>query len=299
MPETVLASPPAEMNFVGTPDFDEMGRFFLDLFLRDGGLKPHDRVLDVGCGVGRMALPLTGYLTPPGSYEGIDIVDVGIDWCRTNITPRYPHFQFRIADVYNTAYHPTGRFHARDYRFPYPNAAFDFVFLASVFTHMRPADLENYLAEVARVLKIGGRCFITYFLRTEEAVGHCATGTPGFTFEHPLPGCWTANPATPEDALAYAEPYVLDLYRQLGLTPDGPVRYGWWSGRPNGYTGQDVIIATKTRMACPPLAVRVKRFVRRLGSRCWPGHRAGAVASGVAGAVSRARTFVRTGERAA
>ena len=37
------------------------------------GLKPEHRVLDIGCGVGRVALPLTRYLTS-GTYDGFDIV---------------------------------------------------------------------------------------------------------------------------------------------------------------------------------------------------------------------------------
>ncbi|HEY1378246.1 MAG TPA: class I SAM-dependent methyltransferase [Gemmataceae bacterium] len=297
MDDTPLA-PPAELNFVGTDNFAWVGQHFFDIFVRDGGLKPHHRVLDVGCGVGRMALPLTAYLAPPGGYEGIDIVDAGIDWCRANITPRFPHFRFRQADVYNGTYHPAGRYDARDYRFPYPTGSFDFAFLTSVFSHMLPADLENYLAEVARVLKVGGRCVITFFLRTPEAVRHCATGKPWMAFEHPLPGCWVANPASFEDAVAYEEPYVLGLYERLGLTPDGGVRYGSWSGRPDPYSGQDVLIATKTRHARPPAVVQLKRLVRRVRARWFPPARQTRPVSSLGGDVVRAREFSR-GERAA
>ena len=37
------------------------------------GLRPGDRVFDVGCGVGRTAIPLTSYLSSDGAYEGFDI----------------------------------------------------------------------------------------------------------------------------------------------------------------------------------------------------------------------------------
>lgn len=33
-----------------------------------GGLKPHDRVLDIGCGIGHVAIRLTNYLKDNGSY---------------------------------------------------------------------------------------------------------------------------------------------------------------------------------------------------------------------------------------
>ena len=44
---------------------------------------------------------LTQFLDAPGSYEGLDIVDVGIDWCQRTITPRFPRFRFHLADVFN------------------------------------------------------------------------------------------------------------------------------------------------------------------------------------------------------
>ena len=66
----------------------EFFRFFLDI----GKLKPGEKVLDVGCGLGRMAMPLTGYLKDGGSYEGFDIVAEGINWCKENISNKYPAF---------------------------------------------------------------------------------------------------------------------------------------------------------------------------------------------------------------
>lgn len=50
------------------------GEQFLQYFIELGGLKPSDRVLDVGCGIGRLAIPLTQYLDARGGYAGLDIV---------------------------------------------------------------------------------------------------------------------------------------------------------------------------------------------------------------------------------
>src|SRR5262249_45691230 len=161
--------PPDELNFVGCGSFRKIGDEFLQHFINVGGLKSDHRVLDVGCGIGRMAIPLTQYLSPKGSYDGFDIVDFGIEWCRQYIGDKYPNFRFQMADICNKTYHPAGRYDASVYRFPYPNESFDFVFLTSVFTHMMPAEFENYLAEIARVLKPGGRVFSTFFLQTVES----------------------------------------------------------------------------------------------------------------------------------
>ena len=67
--------------------------------VRQFGLKPSDKVLDVGCGNGKLGIVLTKYLTAEGSYDGFDIVATAINWCSENITPKCPNFRFRHADV--------------------------------------------------------------------------------------------------------------------------------------------------------------------------------------------------------
>lgn len=161
--------PPQERNFVGPGDFKTVGREFLSHFLNVAKLQPDERVLDVGCGIGRMAIPLTQYLRPPGSYDGFDVVKAGIEWCRDKITPRYPHFRFRHVSIRNQHYTPDSGIRPTDFRFPYRSRTFDFVFLTSVFTHMLPPDMEHYLDEIVRVLKPTGRCLITMFLLNAES----------------------------------------------------------------------------------------------------------------------------------
>ena len=41
--------------------------------------------------------------------------------------------------------------------------------MSSVFTHMIPVEMENYLSEVSRVLKKKGKCLITYLLLNCES----------------------------------------------------------------------------------------------------------------------------------
>ncbi len=238
-------TPPRTLYFVGDGDFKATGHEFRKLFIEVGGLKPEHHVLDVGCGIGRMAVPLTSYLLPTASYEGFDIVQQGIAWCQTNITPRFPSFRFRHSDVRNNFYNPNGIYEAKGYRFPYEDARFDFIFLTSVFTHVFPPALENYLAEIARVLKPGGRCFITFFLMNDESTALIAEGVASQNFVHELDGCYTTYLPNPEGALAFREPYITGLYEKLGLSIETPIRYGKWCGRGEFLSYQDVIIATK------------------------------------------------------
>ncbi len=58
-----------------------------------------------------------------------------------------------------------------------------FVLLTSVFTHMLPQDMDNYLSEVARVLKPDGRCLITYFLLNPESLALIDAEESSFNFQ--------------------------------------------------------------------------------------------------------------------
>ena len=136
-------------------------------------------------------------------------------------------------------------YEACSYKFPYENDSFDFIFLTSVFTHMFPADMENYAREIARVLKKGGRCFITMFLLNRESESFVKEGLSTQNFAHQLEGCVTADPENPEASLAFQETYVRGLFARLGLSIREPIHYGAWCGRKVFLSYQDIVIATK------------------------------------------------------
>src|SRR5437667_3482466 len=188
--ETTLVPPP-ELQFVGEGDFAEIGNEFLKHFIKLAHLQPNENVLDVGCGVGRMAVPLTRYLARPGTYDGFDVVKRGIDWCNANISGRYPNFRFKFVDVRNRAYNPTGTLNPETFRFPYSDASFDFVFVTSVFTHMPSLSMGHYVSEISRVLRSGGRAFITFFLLTSESLKLMSAGSSHLNFAYDLGTCRT------------------------------------------------------------------------------------------------------------
>ena len=224
----------------GRMDFHGSGDL-LRVFLIDEGLKPDDHVLDVGCGLGRMAVALTGYLSPRGRYDGFDIMPAVICWCRT-ITAAHPNFRFQLVDVGSQRYRKGGAAAASTFVFPYPDDTFDLVFLGSVFTHMLPTDMRNYLGEVARVMKPGGKAVISYYLINPERRAEIEKGGGVLSFRHRGDGYWAEAADLPEAAIAYDNDEILGLFEANGL--DLAARYdGQWPTQP--LHSQDVLIARK------------------------------------------------------
>ena len=237
--------PPRGMIFIGSGDFERQGRHLADLAIRLTGLRPDGRLLDVGCGIGRLAVPLTAYLSPAGVYEGFDIVRMGIDWCERHISPRYPNFRFRLVELRNDLYNLDTREEARDFRFPYPADYFDSVVLTSVFTHMMPSDVANYLRQIATVLREGGKCMATFFLLTPRSMEAMREGRAGFTFDYPHEGYALMHDTVKEANVAFEEAFLRRMIQESGLTVEA-VYPGSWTGLSDGALDfQDVVVLRK------------------------------------------------------
>jgi SAM-dependent methyltransferase len=105
----------------------------IDGFVRLSGLAPGARVIDMGCGSGAF----TGLLAARGyNVSGIDIAPKLIALART----KFPHIEFFTGDAENM---------------PFEAKTFDGVLLSGLAHHF--PDPRRLAAEVARVLKIGGR----------------------------------------------------------------------------------------------------------------------------------------------
>ena len=250
-----MTPPPELSSYVGGGHFSLIGNEFLGYFRELCDLKPDESVLDIGCGIGRMAIPLTKYLDGAGKYEGFDIVRSGIDWCTENISSRYSNFHFRLADIYNSTYNPSGKGAARDFIFPFPGASFDFVFLTSVFTHMLPDDLDHYLSEISRVLKKQGRLLVTFYLLNGESSTLIRRGKSNIDFKYSDGVCKYDSETTKECQVAYNEKYISNLFKSKDLIVREPIYYGFWCGRAgpsvnqrkgNVFSYQDIIIADKS-----------------------------------------------------
>lgn len=136
---------------------------FVEL-VRRGRLSKQSRVIDIGSGCGRLAIPFS-LLVTEGSYFGTDVFEEGIGWCTQNISSRNPRFKFFLQRVENNYYFGGDIRPSSSISLDFAETqSIDFVFAISVFTHLVEADAERYLKEIARCLKPDGLAYLTAFV---------------------------------------------------------------------------------------------------------------------------------------
>ena len=123
----------------------------------------YETVFDFGCGCGRVARMLIQQHPQPKRYVGIDLHREMVKWCRKNLGPHAPQFEFRHHDVFNFHFNP-GEGKARELPFPVEDQAFSLVNATSVFTHLTQEQTPHYLCETARILRPDGVLHSTWFL---------------------------------------------------------------------------------------------------------------------------------------
>jgi SAM-dependent methyltransferase len=222
----------------GLEQFVAVGDRLAELMV-EAGLERSDRVLDIGCGSGRIAAGLANVLTT-GQYEGFDVDKSRIAWAQEHI--ELPQFTFRHVKVRNGLYSRRTLKRGANFTFPYPDRSFDFAIATSLFTHLVPDDASHYLKEVARVLDRGGTLFATFFITDEFAVSAIRAGNTRRLREERPDGAWVHDPAKPEVAIGFPPEWLDQMMGAAGLTIDA-IRFGSWSGRDAPVDYQDIVIA--------------------------------------------------------
>jgi SAM-dependent methyltransferase len=239
-----IPMPPKEKIFVGgsDADFRQIGVDTLGSLIDVGHVRPDSKVLEIGSGIGRVALPLTQWLDSAGQYVGTDIVQFGVDWCNENISSRYENFRFICMDIYNEYYNPQGRERIGD--LPLEAGYFDVAVFNSVFTHLVADDTIAYLKLVAKHLAKGGILWGTWFIMDAEARALTRDNRSslkfiqrnGNTFHLDEDGVSTA-------AVAYDIDYVREALSTAGFEIER-LDLGKWCDRTTEFGGyQDLIVA--------------------------------------------------------
>lgn len=230
-------------NDGSTQDFRASGDAVLAELVRYGGLKPSDRVLDIGCGNGRITRPLQGFLDPSSAYLGFDLSRAAVAGCRR----RYGadgRFRFEHADLANSEYNRGGSLAQEAFVFPTDDRSIDFAFAISVLTHMEIEPIAQYARELQRVLAPGGRAFLTLFLLDQARRDEIAAGHAGLPFKDWKEGVMVVDAHAQESAIAHDEARVRAAFARAGLTVTASLR-GRWAPVSETENFQDILIVEK------------------------------------------------------
>jgi SAM-dependent methyltransferase len=230
---------------VGGGDYARAGSENLALLIEHAGLDRHSRVLDIGCGTGRMAAPLAAWLDEGAGYVGFDVSESAISTCRRTLGAARPDFRFIHADIRNREYRSNGSISETTFEFPIEDASVDVAFATSVFSHMTLASITHYLAETRRVLKPGGRFMFTAYALTQERIAAILQGQGHLAFKPWQDDAMVIDLKSPERAIAHPLPSLIDAIHQGGLEPPAEVLFGGWLPPTQYGGGQDLFTARK------------------------------------------------------
>lgn len=162
----------------------DLGEWFGNIFLFGGQLRelrlktvslarlhPGETVLDVGCGTGTIAIEARKRVGATGRVVGIDPGKEQIARARTKATRRGLSIEFQVGVIEQLAF---------------PDQAFDVVFSTLMMHHLSTPLKRQGLAEIARVLKPGGRLVIADFTHRDDRTDQTAHFHAGGSRMHDL-----------------------------------------------------------------------------------------------------------------
>jgi SAM-dependent methyltransferase len=131
--------------------------------LAAGGVRPGDRVLDVGCGPGYFARMLAEEVGPEGSVVGIDAAPEMIEYA-TRRARRLSNCRFQPGTAESLAF---------------PDASFDVVVSSLVMHHLPREGRLPAVREMRRVLRPGGRLVLADFEIPQRGPWHMVASLTG------------------------------------------------------------------------------------------------------------------------
>jgi len=236
--------PPKGKIFIGSGDFIKQGQLQLHLLKEHASLQANHDVLDIGSGMGRTAAALTTFFSQQGSYNGFDIMKNAVQWCNKRIGHDFPNFHFTHIPLGNDLYNST-KTAGEMFRFPYDDNSFNVSFLFSVFSHMLPAEVENYLSEIHRTLKPNGKCLATFFIYEHDNDFLHKLPEDRFRFPVNKGNYRLMNEKVKSANVAYQHNFLQRMILSAGLKTEKIIDGYWKDEKKQNNDFQDIVVLEK------------------------------------------------------
>lgn len=235
--------PPEELfGGIGPGDFWRLGFETAKAISHACDLNQASQVVELGSGLGRVALPLCSRLPRTAQYRGYDVASAYVAWCKRVLAPAI-HADFLHLDLANSQYNPGGTRPAHRARIPEKSGAVDLVLATSLLTHLVPREIERYLTESARMLRSQGTFFCTLFLLDETTIPLIEAQKTYPTFTKKVRHGYLANADSPGEAVAVDRDWFFAKARKSGLL-EVDTQPGGWRGTEAYY--QDIVVLERT-----------------------------------------------------
>jgi len=226
-----------------SPSFDIIGKQYLKLLIDHANLTPSSKILDIGCGTGRLAKQLEPFLNS-GSYIGFDNNVKYLEYCKNNYSSK---LKFDHIDIQHDEFNPNGVIDATSIELPYQNKKFDIVVVLGVFNHFQYKWAAQYIRQASRILKPKGIFFGTFILLNQLSMAAIETNQTSkpFKFGYKSEDAWYENQDRKLLNVALPEQALRRVFIRSSLMIKEPIRYGQWCNSKLALTGHDIVIARK------------------------------------------------------
>ncbi len=238
-------------DWVGGSDPETVGNASANVMRRLLPLNGNSKVLDFGCGIGRVLAALKKDGPDPKNIVGMDIMPPVIDFCNQHLKPNLTNTTFELVNDKNDHYDHFIETNAGKTREALSSQYQDYFTdgcAFSVFTHVTKQDFAGLLKFISSMMVPGGRFLMTCFELNEFSrymIEHQQT-----IFPLANKAWWEGGQILVGDAndplafIAFDRSLVEKLVWDAGLAIS-KVEYGCWMGGGIGSSLQDVMICTK------------------------------------------------------
>jgi SAM-dependent methyltransferase len=221
--------------------FAAVGTQFYHLLVSHLQYHPGQRLLDLGCGTGRL-IAACRHLLPAANYVGADVNARFVAHCQARYGYQFDHLPFQHPE-----YSPDTGDNMANYQLPYHDGSFDCVAVIATFNHNHFNWSAAMLREIARVLTGRGVALCTALLIGQHNHQWCARrDRHPFKFTAAGVAEYVEYGSRPLFNVAFAEKAWRRACLDAGLHLVDPIGYGQWCKRP-GPTGHDLMVLRKAR----------------------------------------------------